>query len=46
MRHHAARQVERMSEVHERNITDLVAVVNQTGQPMYNTLYEIQKMPQ
>jgi hypothetical protein len=46
MRRHAARQVELMtSEVYERNATDLVAVVHQTGPPMNNTLYEIQKMP-
>jgi len=46
MRRHATRQVELIvSEVHERNATDLVAVVHQTGPPMYNTLHEIQKMP-
>jgi hypothetical protein len=46
MRRHAARQVELItSEVHERNATDLVTVVHQAGLPMYNTLYEIQKMP-
>jgi len=33
------------SEGHERNATDLVAVVRQTGPSLYNTLYEIQKMP-
>jgi hypothetical protein len=39
MRRHAARQIELMtSEVHERNATDLVTVVHQTGPPMYNTL--------
>jgi len=46
MRRHATRQVELItSEVHERNATDVVAVVHQTGPPMYNTLYEIQKTP-
>jgi hypothetical protein len=28
----------------ERNATDLVAVVHQTGPSLYNTLYELQKM--
>jgi hypothetical protein len=46
MRRHAARQVELIvSEVHERNATDLVAVVHQTGPPVYNTLHGIQEMP-
>ena len=46
MRRHAAREVELItSEDHERNATDLVAVVHQTGPPMYNTLYKIQKLP-
>ena len=31
------------SEGHERNATDLVAVVRQTGPSLYNTLYELQK---
>jgi len=30
---------------HERNATDLVAVVHQTGPSQYNTLYKLQKMP-
>jgi hypothetical protein len=30
---------------HERNATDLAAVVHQTGPSQFNTLYEIQKMP-
>jgi hypothetical protein len=33
------------SEDHEGNATDLVAVVYQTGPSLYNTLYELQKMP-
>ena len=32
------------SEGHERNATDLVEVVHQTGPSMYNTLYELQTM--
>ena len=34
------------SEGNERNATDLVAVAHQTGPSLYNTLYELQKMPQ
>ena len=33
-----------VSEGRERNATDVVAVVHQTGPSMYNTLYEFQKM--
>jgi len=33
------------SEGQERNATNLVAVVHQTGLSMYNTWYELQKMP-
>jgi hypothetical protein len=34
------------SEGHERNATDLVAVVHQARPTVYNTLYKIQNMPQ
>ena len=33
-----------VSEGRERNATDVVAVVHQTGPSMYNTLYEFKKM--